>query len=56
MLDDRQRCIDAGMEDFVAKPIEPDELLTVLAACLLRGENDRVASERTSETEVDRQA
>jgi DNA-binding response OmpR family regulator len=44
------------MEDFVAKPIEPDELLAVLAACLLRGENDRVALERTSETEVDRQA
>ena len=27
---DRQRCSDAGMNDFVAKPIEPDELFRVL--------------------------
>jgi two-component system, sensor histidine kinase and response regulator len=30
MQEDRQRCFDAGMDDFVAKPIEPDELLAVL--------------------------
>ncbi len=28
---DRQRCRDAGMNDFVAKPIEPDALFRVLA-------------------------
>ena len=26
-----QRCADAGMDDFVAKPIDPDELLDLLA-------------------------
>ncbi len=30
MADDRKRCLDAGMNDFVAKPIEPDNLVGVL--------------------------
>jgi two-component system, sensor histidine kinase and response regulator len=30
MAEDRQRCLDAGMNDFVAKPIEPERLLKVL--------------------------
>ena len=30
MSDDRQRCLDAGMNDFVAKPVDPDELWRVL--------------------------
>ena len=29
-VEDRQRCLDAGMNDFVAKPFEPEELCTVL--------------------------
>ena len=31
MASDRQRCLDAGMQDFVAKPIEPDALWRALA-------------------------
>jgi two-component system sensor histidine kinase/response regulator len=30
MAADREKCIEAGMNDHVAKPIDPDELLTVL--------------------------
>jgi two-component system sensor histidine kinase/response regulator len=30
MQSDRDRCIDAGMQDFVAKPIEPEELWQAL--------------------------
>jgi PAS domain S-box-containing protein len=30
MREDRQRCLDAGMDDYLAKPIEPDVLLKVL--------------------------
>jgi CheY-like chemotaxis protein len=30
MQEDRQRCFDAGMVDFVTKPIDPDQLLAVL--------------------------
>jgi two-component system sensor histidine kinase/response regulator len=31
MQDDRQRCLDAGMNDFVAKPIDPQDLWQALA-------------------------
>jgi two-component system sensor histidine kinase/response regulator len=30
MAADRKRCLDAGMVDFVAKPVEPDQLFTTL--------------------------
>ena len=31
MLQDRESCIKAGMDDYVAKPINPEMLYTVLA-------------------------
>ena len=31
MQGDRERCIRAGMNDFVAKPVKPGELAEVLA-------------------------
>ncbi|MDP4302827.1 response regulator [Leptothrix discophora] len=37
MAEDRQRCLDAGMNDFVAKPIEPDKLAQVLLAHIAPG-------------------
>ena len=30
MQEDRQRCFEAGMNDFVTKPVDPDQLLAVL--------------------------
>lgn len=32
--EDRQRCLHAGMSDFVAKPVDPDLLFTTLARWL----------------------
>jgi len=32
--DDRQRCRDAGMNDFVAKPVEPELFFAALLRCL----------------------
>jgi len=34
MKGDRERCLDAGMNDYLAKPIEPENLLQVLGTCL----------------------
>jgi two-component system sensor histidine kinase/response regulator len=30
MQGDRQKCVDAGMDDYVSKPVEPDELAQVI--------------------------
>jgi len=30
MEGDRQICLDAGMDDYIAKPVDPDELLSVI--------------------------
>jgi CheY-like chemotaxis protein len=34
MAQDRQRCLDAGMNDYLSKPIEPDEVWRVLLKCI----------------------
>ena len=32
--EDRENCLAAGMDDFVAKPVNPDVLFEVLCRCL----------------------
>jgi CheY-like chemotaxis protein len=43
MKGDRQKCIDAGASDYVAKPVDLDQLVSVLRVCILRKERDRQA-------------
>lgn len=33
MQGDRQRCLNAGMNDYIAKPIQIQELITALSRC-----------------------
>ena len=37
MDEDRQRCLDAGMDDFETKPIDPDHLFVTMAKWLSVG-------------------
>ena len=34
MKGDREKCIEAGASDYIAKPVDPDHLLSVLRAWL----------------------
>jgi CheY-like chemotaxis protein len=35
MLGDREKCIEAGASDYIAKPVEIDDLLAMLSRLLL---------------------
>jgi len=35
--DDRMRCFEAGMNDFIAKPMKPDDLFAIILKHLVRG-------------------
>ena len=36
MIGDREKCIEAGASDYISKPVNTDDLLTLMQKCLLR--------------------
>lgn len=48
MPEDRERCIEAGMDDFLSKPIDPRALMAVLARSALLNENRKADAEQDS--------
>ncbi|RQD73617.1 MAG: sensor histidine kinase [Desulfonatronospira sp. MSAO_Bac3] len=51
MQEDRERCIEAGMDDYTAKPVNPDELARVLEKWLSKERNQRT-EDRSHKSEV----
>ncbi|MDM8549261.1 response regulator [Desulfobacterales bacterium HSG2] len=43
MAGERERCLEAGMDDFVSKPIEPDQLFSALLKWIEPGERETPA-------------
>jgi two-component system sensor histidine kinase/response regulator len=49
MEGDRERCLQAGMDDYIAKPLRPDQLDAVLERWLGRGEPSEQAAAPSAE-------
>jgi CheY-like chemotaxis protein len=43
MKGDRQKCLDAGASDYIAKPVDIDLLLALLRVWIGRGRSGRIA-------------
>jgi len=61
MQEDRQRCLDAGMDGYLAKPITPEALASVLNRVLVDGERGKTPCQEPSKPDLalpvfDRQA
>ena len=53
---DRERCIDAGMTDFLAKPVYPDALYVLLAKYLPTTDSARRSTNRGNRDEIEEKA
>ncbi len=44
--DDQQKCLDAGMDAFVSKPVDTNMLITTVAQCLGRASDEAVSAKQ----------
>jgi len=50
MASDRNRCIEAGMNDFIAKPLRPEELYAVIARASVDSSSPLLSEELVAQT------
>jgi signal transduction histidine kinase/DNA-binding response OmpR family regulator/HAMP domain-containing protein len=56
MKGDREKCLEAGASDYIAKPVEVDQLLALLRSWLYRADGERPEGEDRASTAVARSA
>ncbi|MFT5377867.1 MAG: PAS domain S-box-containing protein [Candidatus Latescibacterota bacterium] len=56
MQGDRERCIEIGMDEYVTKPIKPQELRQALASLIPGAQRASVATATAAATRIDRSA
>ena len=52
MKGDREKCLDAGMNDYIAKPVSPDAIASVLEIWLSKSKEELAASGISTETDL----
>jgi CheY-like chemotaxis protein len=50
MNGDRQKCLDAGMDDYLSKPVRMQNLLAVIASMELNGQSSKVKKTGSTDT------
>jgi signal transduction histidine kinase/DNA-binding response OmpR family regulator len=53
MIEDRNRCLDAGMDDYVSKPLVPDELASTLTRWTTTPSTPRATGQETADEATD---
>lgn len=53
LKDDRQKCIDVGMDDYLSKPIDVNALANVLERYLMGGDKEQIAEPKTESINTD---
>ncbi len=52
MTGDREKCIDASMDDYVSKPVDPETLFSVIKKIARKSQSEKALNEFSSEMKI----